>query len=262
MIEEQKVKLADEIHSVGAIYKETAIADSYLEKRLRFSWQRLLHEKQAATLNRVIDVHRPTSVLELAPGPARLSTFLKGITYGVMIENSQEMIAIARRRLAEHGLEAVWKIINGNAFEIDRILSTETFDFAYTFRFIRHFRETERKRLYELLWDRLSVGGLLMFDVVNGPTRNAIEAGMKTTLPNEIAIYDARYTAEEFVNEMKDSGFQVVSMQPIVTHFALQSWFSYKLDDIVPGFASIVIRLLERVPSQQPLEWVALCEKM
>jgi SAM-dependent methyltransferase len=261
MTDAQKVRLADEIHSVGAIYKEKAVAGSYLEKRLQFSWQRLLHEKQVGALNRTIDAHHP-SILELAPGPARLSVLLEGVKRGVMVENSEEMIEIARRRLAERGLEAAWKVIRGNAFELDRIFPTDTFDFAYTFRFIRHFREAERMRLYELLRGRLSAGGLLMFDVVNAPTRNAIETRIKTRSPEEIAIYDVSYTAEEFVGEMKNNGFRVVSMEPVIARFVLQSWISYKLDDVVPGLASGAVRLLEKIPAQHPLEWVAVCQRM
>lgn len=262
MTDAQKVRLADEIHSVGAIYKDKAIADSYLDKRLQFSWQRLLHENQVAAINRAIDTNRPATVLELAPGPARLSVLLEGVKRGVMVENSEEMIKIARRRLAERGLEAAWQVIGGNAFELDRILPTDTFNFAYTFRFIRHFREPERMRLYELLRGRLSAGGLLMFDVVNAPTRNAIEARIKTRSLDEIAIYDVSYTADEFADEMKNNGFRVVSMEPVIARFVLQSWLSYKLDDVAPRFASGAVRLLEKIPAQQPLEWVALCQKM
>jgi hypothetical protein len=229
---------------------------------LKFSWQQLQHELQVTAINRAIDAHRPARVLELAPGPARLSVRLHGIRSGVMVENSEEMIEIARCRLALYGLEAAWTVIRGDAFELDRLLPTEIFDFAYTFRFIRHFREPDRMRLYELLRDRLSARGLLMFDVVNATTRNAIEARIKTRSLDEIAIYDVSYTAEEFADEIRKNGFRVVSMEPVIARFALQSWLSYKLDDVIPRFASGAVRLLEKIPAQQPLEWVALCQKM
>ncbi len=41
MMDAQKVRLADEIHSIRLMHKEKATADSYIDKRLQFSWQRL-----------------------------------------------------------------------------------------------------------------------------------------------------------------------------------------------------------------------------
>jgi hypothetical protein len=61
---------------------------------------------------------------------------------------------------------------------------------------------------------------------------------------------------------MKNNGFRVLSMEPVIGRFVLQSRLSYKLDDLVPRFASGAVRLLEKFPSQQRAEWVALCQKV
>jgi hypothetical protein len=49
--------------------------------------------------------------------------------------------------------------------------------------------------LYELLGGRLLAGGHLMFDVVNAPTRNVIEARINTRSIDEILVYDMSYAA-------------------------------------------------------------------
>jgi hypothetical protein len=253
--------IADEERSVAAIYEDEAIAGSYLEKRLQFSWQRLLHRKQVEAVNRVVAAARPASVLEVAPGPARLAAELRGVTRGVMIENSEEMIAIAHNRLRHKGLDQVWTVKSGNAFELDRALPEGGFELAFTFRFLRHFRSKERDQLYGHLRDRMAVGGLLMFDVVNAVVRERIDAKLGDVPEGEIAIYDVTYTPQTLRTEMQSHGFEVVALTPVVRHFALQSLLSYKLDDVVPRSAELAVRLLEKLPGSAPLEWVACCRK-
>ena len=253
--------LADQPRSVAAVYEDGAIAGSYLKKRMQFSWQRLLHRQQVAALNASFAVYRPASVLELAPGPARLSVELHGFARGVMVENSEEMIAIALSRLKQAGVAQYWNVLRGNAFELDKSVPTGAFEFAYTFRFIRHFREPERRQLYAQLRACLAPRGLLMFDVVNAVVRDRIEARRGTRAAGEIAIHDACYSAVSFTREMRANGFEVLSLEPVLRHFGLQSLISYKLDDVAPRLVTPVIGLLEKVPSIAPLEWVAVCRK-
>jgi hypothetical protein len=103
MTDGQRVHLADDMDNVRAIYKNKAVADSYLDKGLQFSCEWLLHEIQPAAMKRAIETTRPGTLMELAPGPARLSVLLEEVKRGVMAENSEEMIEIARRRLRSAG---------------------------------------------------------------------------------------------------------------------------------------------------------------
>lgn len=261
MADNYGAKLADKEAAIAAIYEDEAVARSYLEKRLKFSWQRVLHEKQVDMLNRAIANCRPSGILELAPGPARLAVELRDIRRGVMVENSQEMIAIARDRLGRRGLDRIWTIIDGSAFELDKLLAGQSFDFAYSFRFLRHFRTMEREELYLLIRDRLTQRGMLMFDVVSSVTRDAIEGKNESRAADAIAIYDVSYTAPEFRAEMERNGFEVVSMAPVIRRFGLQSWLGHKLDDVAPRVTRRLVRWLEQIPSTAPLEWIALCRK-
>ena len=260
MNSEQK-PLADEQRSVAAIYEDGAIAGSYLDKRMHFSWQRLLHHKQVALLNRVLAQAAPASLLEVAPGPARLAVELIQPVRGTMVENSEEMIAIARKRLAGAGLADQWKVLQGDAFNLAAYVTPESFDFAYTFRFLRHFRNPEREQLYANLRQTLKPGGLLAFDVVGEVVFKQVEARNPQRNAAEIPIYDVTYTAQSFSEEMQRNGFEVVGLHPILKQFTLQSLLSYKLDDVIGPVIPPLLRMLEVVPSGAPLEWLAVCRK-
>lgn len=252
---------ADDESGVAAIYQDQSVAANYLEERLRFSWQRLLHREQVSAINKVVATRQPTRVLELAPGPARLSSCVVGVRDGIMVENSWEMIPIALRRLCDCGLDHVWKIVHGSAFELDGLIDASSFDLCFTFRFIRHFHPEDRERLYASIRHALTSRGLLMLDVVDGLTREKIHAKSANEATSGLSIYDATYTETDFESEMERYGFKVISMQPVVRNFALQSWISYKCDDVVGWLAETTVSLLETVPSVHPLEWIALCQK-
>src|SRR4029450_11663710 len=123
--------------SVAALYKDNEVAESYIQQRFQWSWSRLLHNTQVTEVNRVIRAYAPDRVLEVAPGPARLTTEIQGVKHGVMIEYSEEMLRLAKRRLALAGCANVWDVRHGNAFELGHL--REQFDLSFTFRFIRHF---------------------------------------------------------------------------------------------------------------------------
>ena len=159
----------------------------------------------------------------------------------------------------------------------------ETFGLVYTFRFIRHFELEERKRLYREILARLEPSGILVFDVVNRPVTERLRAKDISRTNDPIAssdnesdddakrndsgeyeslpVYDVLYTEEEFRAEMDQCGFDVVSMHPVLRHFELQSWISYRGDTRIRPLSSLIVRSLEAMPGGAPLEWVAVVKK-
>ena len=252
--------IADDESKVAPIYQDAAVAESYLEKRLLYSWQRLLHFRQSELIQGALRCYRPDKILELAPGPARIAVELKGVREGTMVEYSHEMIEVAGLRLSERGLLSSWTVLHGNAFDLSGLGGQ--YDFVYTFRFIRHFHAEDRLRLYEQISKKLKTGGCLMFDVVNRSIRERLDRISETSPPDALPVYDAMFAEEEFRSEMSKSGYQVESLTPVVRWFRLQSWLSGKFDDIVPSIVAPVVKGLERLPSPHPLEWVALCRKV
>ncbi|WP_457570835.1 class I SAM-dependent methyltransferase [Desulfovulcanus sp.] len=253
--------IVNDENGVSSLYKNGSVAAAYVEKRLRFSWQRLLHKMQISAINQVVRQYQPQTVLEVAPGPARLTVDVEGIKRGFLVEYSEEMLKIARQRLMARGRDQAWTLIHANAFELTEIKDLPSvINFIYTFRFIRHFHEKDRARLYKVIHTKLPRGGLLMFDVVNQVLRERLDAKVSTPSKDSLPVYDATYTIHQFKYEMKNNGFDVISMTPVINHFPLQSWLSYKLDDIMPNFIRLTVNLIEKIPSKNPLEWIALCQ--
>ena len=245
--------------SVRALYEDLAVAETYIQQRFGHAWGQVLHQKQATEINRVIEETKPENILEIAPGPARLATELKGVRCGLMIDNSAPMVALAKRRLQEAGRAHLWEVKQGNAFELEKL--RRRFNFLFTFRFIRHFREKDRTRLYATIGACLDPGGLLMFDVVNKTVRAKLDARQPHKDPGELDVYDVTYSADSFRREMGEHGFKVTRLVPVIQHFFLQSWISYRLGHRLPKLSSALVRWLEMIPSQEPLEWIALCQK-
>ena len=136
------------------------------------------------------------------------------------------------------------------------------YDFAYTFRFIRHFKEPERRRFYEEIHSRLRLGGLFLFDVVNERVRMQLERASGGRNQG-LKVYDVTYdSAEKISEELEQCGFETVSVTNVLNHFRFQSWLSHKLDDVAIGPVETAIRLLDNVPSDHPLEWIGLFRKV
>jgi SAM-dependent methyltransferase len=250
--------LRDE-NGVALLYSDAKVAKTYLQERFNFSWSRLLHRSQVAEVNRAIRSYHPELILEIAPGPARMATELRGVCKGLMIDYSEEMLALARRRLESTGLSSVWEIKHHNAFDLMSIEGQ--WDLLYTFRFVRHFDAGERERLYHGIYSRLKPGGLFMLDVVNRHIRSKIEGKTDRPADGALPVYDVTYSLNQFKSEMSTYGFTVLSMKPVIRYFRIQSWLSYTLDHYVPSFSSRLVNLFETLPSRNPLEWIALAKK-
>jgi ubiquinone/menaquinone biosynthesis C-methylase UbiE len=153
-------------------YADRDVAARYVRERFVSELHRLLHDRQVAAVQRLIDRHRPARVLEVAPGPGRVTRDVRPTGRRVCLEFNAGMIEQGRR--ACDPATCLW--VRGNSF---RLPFGEAFDLAYTFRFLRHFRRGDRSRLYAELRRVLRPGGWLAFDAVNDlerlPRRDGLE---------------------------------------------------------------------------------------
>ena len=74
---------------------------AYIARRTAQPLNGMLHRHQVRFLNRVLGERRPRHVLEVAPGPARLTAELDHTGSGIAIDGSAEMLAVARDRLRD-----------------------------------------------------------------------------------------------------------------------------------------------------------------
>lgn len=232
-------------------YRSEAVARTYVQERFREPLGALLHERQVGALVQTIRHERPKRILELAPGPARLTRDV-AVRVGqqwTIVDASAEMLEQARHQLAGDG---EWRLVQGDAFDLPLV---RKFDLVYTFRFIRHFELSDRRRLYEQIARVLRTGGLLVFDAVN----EAVSAPIRAAAPAEFAHFDALLTPSQLCAELREAGFEIVGLEGVHRRFSLL----HKLQKLVAPRSRKVARaameLVEALPGGEPLEWIVTC---
>src|SRR5262249_47699914 len=148
-------------------------------------------------------------LLEIAPGPARLTVYAAATEWTYGVEYSAAMLRLAKARLAECRVEG-WQFVRGDAFQLP--LGAATFDFVLCCKLIRHFAHADRLALLAEIRRVLQPGGHLLMDVVHAPATRWLHA--KWGVP-EPWIADYGFTAATFRTEMREAGFRVVRMYPV-----------------------------------------------
>lgn len=236
--------------AVKEYYSETARAEQYVEDRFVHPLYRILHQQQIAVVQAGIKEVSPKRVLEVAPGPGRLTAHLKDVPGLVCVEFNEAMIKIGRERAPW----ADWR--QGDAFHLD---FNDEFDLLYTFRFIRHFRRDDRRRLLANLARALKPGGLLIFDAVNAK----VSLPLRAAAPSDYPVYDELYDSiDDLRAELSEHGFAVVKTVPVQKRLSLQLSIGSILGPRIPSLANRLVAWLERLPGGEPLEWVVVAKKL
>lgn len=235
-------------------YGDKKNATSYIKTRFEHPLGQVLHNRQVSFVNLVIKEYKVRDLLEIAPGPARISVDIKGFEKGLMVDSSENMLDLAKRRLSKGSNFNKWSFQQANIFNFK---SNRLFDLVYTFRFIRHLDKEKRYRIYLLINSVLKDKGLLIFDAVNYD----ISFPLRQQNPNAYNIYDKLYNKNELINELGKNGFRVIKLRSVQCQFQLQYFLNkfrkFKISPIV----KLVINLLENDNAENPLEWVVLCQK-
>jgi len=247
------VKGADQVRQY---YSNRHVSDPYIQRRFTTPLGGVLHHAQVDFVNHAICHHGARRVLEVAPGPGRLTTEIDAVHRGTAVEFNANMLALARDRLAQAGLLDRWTLCRGDAFHLP---VQPGYDLAYTFRFIRHFERPDRQRLYAQFQRVLKPGGLLVFDAVNHQTSYAV-GHRHGSLGH--GVYDVFYRKPELRSELRDAGFQVVELRSVYAHYLLQYWSQVYIAPRWAGLARRLIQWLEDPQARHPLEWIVLCRRV
>jgi ubiquinone/menaquinone biosynthesis C-methylase UbiE len=238
------------------VYRDQKVATSYISERFEQPLGRLLHFRQIAGVCSVIEKLPNPQFLEIAPGPARLTVELapKLSSGGVLLDASQEMLAVARNRLYQVSAEAHWKFVHGDAFQLPFDCR---FNIVITFRLIRHFGKDDRLRLYREIKRVLLPNGRLVFDAVNSSMWSWIR---KEAPESEFRHYDATFQRDELCQELTDSGFEVESLIGVLHHYPALYRIQVLLGPRSRPLAYAAMRLIDRF-GREPMEWIAVCRK-
>jgi len=189
-------------------------------------------------------------MLELAPGPGRLTAELNFRGVGLAVDASAPMLAAARVRLREHG--GNWTLLQGDAFALP--VADQSVDLVLTLKLIRHFRFTDRLRLYNEIRRVLKPTGALVIDAQN----RAVSLAHRMQKGAQYPIYDALYDREELIAELEAVGFAVVRVDGLLRHFAVQARINRLRRLGLAAVARGLLSIIETLPGNNPSTWMVL----
>jgi SAM-dependent methyltransferase len=235
-------------------YEDKEIVGDYVDSRFTTAIGMMEHQAQVDFVSKAIKKYRCKKALELAPGPARITSHIK-IKEGIAMDYSGGMVKLAKKRLPK-SLKNNWKIIQGDAFNIKY---KNKFDIVFTFRFIFHFKRKERDKLYGQVKQSLKKDGLFIFEAINIKAAKSIR---KLVGKDKYVVYDKLYTKKELISELKDNGFKILAIEPNTKHFYLEILVS-KLTSMIKlnRLGLSIIRFIEKLPAKNPYGWTVLCQK-
>jgi ubiquinone/menaquinone biosynthesis C-methylase UbiE len=240
--------------AIKEAYRDRCRANQYIQARFDDPIGAEVHRRQLDVVNRQIARVQPTSLLEVACGPARLTTDIDYVQKSVAVEQSPAMLEQARGRLIEAG-RSQWTLLEGDAFELQ--LDPTSFDMAVTFRFVRHFDVADRARLLVEIRRVLRPGGYLIFDVASARAYHWI---LKKWGVAGSWVDDYWFDRPAFIKEMQDQGFKVEATYPVHAAIKTQYYLYAYLHRRCPKTTIALSRAVTSLTSVNPYEWVAVCK--
>jgi SAM-dependent methyltransferase len=231
-------------------YQGESTAKTYVADRFVSVLNRMLHEQQVEAVQGAIDRLRPAKILEIAPGPGRLTKDLRPSGFLVCLEYNESMIAQGWPGAAGH---SAW--VRGDGF---RLPFSGGFDLVYCFRFIRHFHRADRERLYAEVRRVLRPGGHFLLDAVNAK----VSGPRRAQHPENYPIYDKLYRRNELFAELSCAGFAPISAQAVYKFMGLQQLSQVWVGPRADWLNRLLIRALERLPRRSGEEWIVTCRRV
>ena len=234
---------------IQSAYRDPSVAAEYCERRFSSELHGLLHDRQVEAVQRQMDRTRPARTLEIAPGPGRLTRYLRPPGSLTCLEYNQGMIDQGRPSC---GSKATW--VRGNGFQRP---VAGGFDLVYSFRFVRHFETENRQRLYAEIRRVLNPGSYFLFDAVS----ERVSRPLREASPDDYPIYDVLYRAEDLQAELIEAGLEPINMEPVQKFHYWQSLSQVLLGPRANWLNRSLIRGLERLPRSEGLEWIVTCRR-
>jgi ubiquinone/menaquinone biosynthesis C-methylase UbiE len=243
------------IDGIRSAYQDEGVARRYVEERFTTPLGALLHDRQRQVLRSVISAQAEPDVLEIAPGPARLTTSVIDVVGQLtLLDASAEMLGEARRRLSAATTDTRYTLVRGDAFCLP---FPPRFDLVYSFRLIRHFGPGERLRLYREAARVLKPGGRLVFDAVNQRVYEPMRA-----LADGKQHYDASLDRQALCAELAAAGFEVESLAGAHHRYATLHRLQVLVAPRSAKLARLAMNVVDRVGGGEPLEWIVVCRRV
>jgi ubiquinone/menaquinone biosynthesis C-methylase UbiE len=232
-------------------YDDPEVVRTYLNRKAQ-PLGSVLHARQVGFLNQTIARLAPKRLLELAPGPARLSAEVGPTPFAVGMDWSPRMLAEAQRRTRAAG-RPEWRFVRGDGFSLP--FASGSFDLVYSVRFVRRFEVERRQAIYAEIRRVLRPGGHLILDA-----QNKLVAGPHREGRNDYPVYDELWLRDDLIAELEGAGFTPQHLEGIMRQFAWQ-WRLHRLRRFgLGGAARLLIRALEWTSDRNPSTWMVLSQ--
>ncbi len=242
--------------SIKNYYEQKNVASAYIRERFSNPSGKVQHLSQVKFINDAIRIYKPNSILEIAPGPARLSRHIKTDAICFCADRSSAMLKEAKSELLRHNQMSKWNLILLDAFLLP--FKDSSFDCIYSFRFFRHFPFDERKKLFAECKRTLRQGGILIFD---GENKNVVEKIRIKSGIKEPPIYDELFTPDELNKEAEKNGFKQVKISGNLNCPGflrnLDRLNKLGMGNLAYHFSSMFNSLMQI----NPLEWIVIWKK-
>jgi len=253
--------MTDTLHKeqLQSAYSDPKVSDSYIQDRFDSGIGRILHEAQVKFVIDAILKFKFNKVLEIAPGPARLTVDIGTAcmdSSGTIMDLNANMLEQAQKRLNAAGLADRWRTVIGDAFDLP---FDDIFQIVYSFRFIRHFYEEDRGEIYRQIYDHLEPQGYLIFDAINHDVSAPLRA---KSGPDAYPIYDELYHFPQLSAELEKNRFKIINHVAVQHSFSLMNLIQIWIGPRSPKLAYLLMKMIDVVKIGQPLEWIVLCQKM
>ncbi|MFC1651546.1 methyltransferase domain-containing protein [Patescibacteria group bacterium] len=260
-------KIIGQRDSMKKAYQRNTETITNYETRFQRPDRAMSHDKEVAIINRIFRKNKPEKILDLALGPARVSKDLnlKYFEKGFGLDSSPIMLKNAKQKLDPKK----WELIEGDAFKTP--FKDNEFDAVTTFRFIRHFKIDDRKRIYQEIKRILKPNGILIFEALNKDMGEYSKKASGILKPSafEKPVYDELWDRNDLIKELNASGFNVEKLYPVLNFFKYQHNFARvfnKLSGIlhvntIKRFAKWVLRIWDIIPTKTTHQWEVIARK-
>ena len=246
---------SDYVERFTSFYQDNDVVEQYLRKRFAFALWRMAHLKEIHIINKVLGEITGGRLLEIAPGPARVTERLSFSGTAVALDYSPKMLQVASGKLKDKK----WHLIRGDAFTLP--IKEKSFDSVLILRFIRHFDRPTRYLLLQEINRVLISDGLLIFEALNRRIGESIRRSAKL---HGNTVYDYLWILDELKEELREAGFRVLKAHPIVNHYFLENFISKLFAPFVrTSILGVgIIALIDIWKSKKCFQWEIICQKI
>lgn len=242
------------ISSIREHYRSQGTAEAYLADRFGTPVGWYKHWRQVQFIHEVIQALEAPVVVEVAPGPARLTAHIGPVGLGCAVDTSLAMLAQSRARLRGIG-KGAWDFVVGDGFQLP--LKDGVADVVISFRFLWHFHRDQRSSLLAEMNRILNPRGTLIMDAPNAHFRS----WFARKDPRGTPVPAFPWSLSDLIQELRDSDLEIAR--------ALGNMNQRNLQDLASGLhrlrlsrlSTFTISLLERLPSSSSEEWLIACVK-